>query len=163
YDSSIVIGSSKGTRVVSMEDFHIGYLKNALQPGEMVTEVRVPVPPTRTGGGFHKFERTAADLPLVNVAARVTLNRKGECEQARIAVGAATAAGIPVRAGAAENLLTGRKPDDGLILEASQAAGTIECVNDFRASSELRSRWVSCGAEEALKKAFAQAREETQA
>ncbi|MBI2970775.1 MAG: FAD binding domain-containing protein [Gammaproteobacteria bacterium] len=160
YDASIVIGSSKGTRVVSMEDFHIGYLRNALKPGEMVTEVRVPVPPPRTGGGFHKFERTAADLPLVNVAARLTLGRKGECEQVRIAVGAATAAGVPVRAQAAEKLLNGRKPDDALILEAAQAAGTVECVNDFRASAELRSLWVSCGAEDALKKAIGQAREE---
>lgn len=161
YDASIVIGSSKGTRVVAMQDFHIGYLNNALKPGEMVIEVQVPVPPPRTGGGFHKFERTAADLPLVNVATRVMLNKKDVCEQVRIAVGAATAAGIPVRAEAAEKLLTGQKPDAGSILQAARAAGSIECVNDFRASSELRSLWVTCAAEDALKKAVAHAREES--
>jgi len=160
YDAQIVIGSSKGTRVMPMSEFHVGYLRNALKPGEMVIEVRIPVPPARTGGGFGKFERTAADLPIVNAAARLTLDRRGMVEDVRITAGAATAAGIPVRAAAAEKLLQGKKPDDALILEAALAAGTIDCVDDFRASARIRGRWVQCAAEHALKRALSHAKEE---
>lgn len=158
YDAIIVIGGSAGVRSMSMADFHIGYLNNALQPGEIVIEVQVPVPPPHTGGGFHKFERTAADLPIVNVATRITLGKGDVCEDVRIAVGAATAAGIPRRSKAAEDVLRGRKVDEALILQAAEATADIECVNDFRASAELRSLWIKCGVEDALKKAVAQAR-----
>lgn len=158
YAADIVIGSSKGTRTLSMQDFHIGYLKNALQPGEMVIEVQVPQPQAGTGGGFGKFERTAADLPIVNAATRVTLAKNGVAEDVRIAVGAATAAGVPVRAIASEAALNGKKVDDALIREAAMAAAVVECVNDFRASAKIRSRWVTCAVEDALKKAVAHAR-----
>lgn len=158
YDARIVIGGSDGIRTASMADFHIGYLNNALQSGEMVVEVQVPEPPANTGGGFHKFERTAADLPIVNVAARITLGRGDVCEDVRIAVGAATAAGIPRRSEAAETVLKGKKVDDALILQAAEASTDVECINDFRASADLRSLWVKCGVEDALKKAVAQAR-----
>lgn len=158
YDALIIIGGSSGVRSMSMADFHIGYLNNALQPGEIVIEVQVPVPPANTGGGFHKFERTAADLPIVNVAARMTLGRGDVCEDIRIAVGAATEAGIPRRSKAAESVLQGKKVDDALIKLAAEASSDVECVNDFRASAELRRLWVKCGVEDALKKALAHAR-----
>lgn len=157
YDASIAIGSAKGVRIVSMKDFHIGYLNNALQPGEMVIEVQIPEPPPGTTGGFGKFERTAADLPIVNAAARMTLSSKGVCEDVRIAVGAATRAGVPVRAGEAEALLAGKKVSAEVLAAACAAAGRVECVDDFRASASLRSVWVSCAVEQALKNALAHA------
>lgn len=159
YDARIVIGGHQGVRSVSMADFHLGYLNNALKPGEIVTEVQVPVPPAITGGGFHKFERTAADLPIVNVAVRLTLGRGDVCEDVRIAVGAATAAGIPRRSAAAESTLKGRKITDDAIRQAAEASGDVECVDDFRASAELRGLWVKCGVEDALKKALVRAQE----
>lgn len=158
YDARIVIGGGEGVRTMSMADFHIGYLNTALQPGEIVIEVQVPEPPANSGGGFHKFERTAADLPIVNVAVRIALGRGDVCEDVRIAVGAATAAGIPRRSEAAESVLKGKKVDDELILKAAEASADIECINDFRASGDLRALWVKCGVEDALKKAVAQAR-----
>jgi carbon-monoxide dehydrogenase medium subunit len=150
YDAQVVIGSSEGQRKLSMEDFHIGYLNTALKPGEMVIEVRVPRPPTGTCGGFAKFERTAADLPIVNVASRVTLDPAGVCREARVAVGAATVAGVPRRSVAAEAVLVGKRLDQQLIRDAASATADIECINDFRASAELRSHWVACGTEDAL-------------
>jgi carbon-monoxide dehydrogenase medium subunit len=156
YAADIVIGSSKGTRTLSMEDFHIGYLKNALQPGEMVIEVQVPQPSAGTGGGFAKFERTAADLPIVNAAARVTLAKNGAATDVRIAVGAATAAGVPVRARESEAVLHGKKIDAELIRKAASETAAVECVHDFRASARIRSRWVACAVEDALNRAAAQ-------
>lgn len=160
YDADIVIGSAAGTRSLPMREFHKGYLNNALREGEMVIEVQVPRPPAGTGGGFGKFERTAADLPIVNAAARLTLDRNGKCTGARVAVGAATAAGIPLRVAAAEKGLTGAQVDAGAIEAAAARSAELDCVDDFRASAELRALWVRCAVEDALTRANVHAREE---
>lgn len=159
YDANIVIGSSRGTRAMSIADFHIGYLNNALEEGEMVLEVHVPQPSANTGGGFAKFQRTATDLPIVNVATRVSLDGTGACSEARVVAGSATLSGAPARSAAAEAVLLGRPIDDALIESAAAAANDIECVNDFRFSAEVRQLWVRCGIEDALKQAAARARQ----
>ena len=156
YDANILIGGSNGTRIVSMEDFHIGYLNNALETGEMVVEVQVPKPMENARGGFSKFERTAADLPIVNVAVRLALESNGSCKEARVSIGAATLSGVPMRSLAAEEILVNQKIDEALIEKAATASSDVDCINDFRASADLRSLWVKCGVEDALKKAVAQ-------
>ena len=158
YDANIVIGGSKGVREISMADFHIGYLNNALEPGEIVLEVHIPIPPANTGGGFAKFERTAADLPIVNVATRISLDNAGTCTQARVVAGAAPASGVPERSVAAEAVLLNRTIDASLIASAAAASGDIECIHDFRVSAEIRSLWVKCGIEDALLRAVASIR-----
>ncbi|MFT5133278.1 MAG: CO/xanthine dehydrogenase FAD-binding subunit [Gammaproteobacteria bacterium] len=157
YDANIIIGGSEGTRVMSMSDFHIGYLNNALEVTEMVIEVQIPKPPANTGGGFHKFERTAADLPIVNVAVRLTLGKDGSCEDVRVVVGAATLSGVPQRSAAAEAVLLNQKIDDALIMKAAEASSDIECIDDFRTPAVVRSLWVKCSIEDALKKALVEA------
>lgn len=157
YDTNIVIGSNDGTRVVSMADFHIGYLNNALEVNEMVTEVQIPRPPANTGGGFRKFKRTAADLPIVSVAVRVSLGSDGACEDVRVVVGAATLSGIPQRSAAAEAVLLNQKIDEALIKQAAEASSDVECIDDFRAPAVVRSLWVKCSIEDGLKKALAEA------
>ena len=156
YDANILIGGSNGTRIVSMADFHIGYLNNALETGEMVVEVQVPKPMENARGGFSKFERTAADLPIVNVAVRLALESNGSCKEARVSIGAATLSGVPMRSLAAEDILVNQKIDEALIEKAATASSDVDCINDFRASADLRSLWVKCGVEDALKKAVAQ-------
>jgi len=157
YDANILIGGSNGTRTVSMADFHIGYLNNALETGEMVVEVQVPKPMENARGGFSKFERTAADLPIVNVAVRLALESNGSCKEARVSIGAATLSGVPMRSLAAEDILVNQKIDEALIEKAATASSDVDCINDFRASADLRSLWVKCGVEDALKIAVAQA------
>ncbi len=147
-DALIVLGSARGERALALGEFHRGYLNNALERGEIVTEVRIPRLPVRTGAAFSKFERTFADLPLVNVAVRMSLAPGGEVSDARVSVGAAVA--VPVRSRAAEQALTGRKPTAAVITAAAAATADIECVGDIRASAELRALWVRCGAEDAL-------------
>ena len=155
YDANIVIGGSKGVREMSMADFHIGYLNNALEPGEMVLEVHIPQPPANTGAGFAKFERTAADLPIVNVATRISLDNAGACAEARVVAGAATLSGVPERSAAAETALLNKVIDGTLIETAAAASGDIACIHDFRVSAEIRSLWVKCGIEDALQRAVA--------
>ena len=147
-DADVAIGSSKGERVVSMDEFHLGYLNNALEGNEIVTEVRIPEPAPGMVAAFHKFERTYADLPLANMCVRVTLDAEGVCSDARVVIGAATA--IPERSAAAEAALNGNKLDADTIAMAAAATSDIECLTDIRASAELRALWVRAGVEDAL-------------
>ena len=148
-DAEIVIGGSEGERSLPMNEFHRGYLNNALKSGEMVKEVRIPEPAAGSAAAFQKFERTYADLPLVNVAVRVSGDPAGKVNDARVVVGAATA--VPERSAAAEQALMGKTLDNDVIAAAAAATSDIDCITDIRASSELRALWVRCGVEDALK------------
>lgn len=157
-DATLLLGSAKGTRTVSMKDFHLGYLNNALDVGEIVVEAQVPVPPANTGASFQKYERTATDLPIVNVMAMVTIGADGRYSDAKIAVGAAVA--VPERATAAEQALIGQQPGEESIKAAAKATSEVECLGDHRATAELRSLWVKCAVEDALRTATERARGE---
>jgi aerobic carbon-monoxide dehydrogenase medium subunit len=154
-DAQVVIVNAKGEKAVSLKDFYQGYLKSVLNIGEIVCEVRVPELPANTGTGFYKFERIAVDMPIVNAAACITLGKDNRCKKVKIVVGAATA--MPVRAESAEKLLINKSVDEKLIQEAAEATADIQCIGDIRASAELRSIWVNCAVEKALKKAWNQA------
>lgn len=155
-DAKVVIVSAKGEKAVSLKDLYQGYLKNALNIGEIVSEVRVSELPPNTGAAFHKFERIAVDMPIVNAAACITLGTDNRCNGVKIVVGAATA--MPVRAESAEKLLVNKSLNKKLIQEAAEATADIQCIGDIRASAELRSIWVKCAVEEVLKKACNQAK-----
>lgn len=157
-EATLLLGSAKGTRTMSMTDFHLGYLNNALEIGEMVVEVQVPLPPPNTGASFQKYERSSTDLPIVNVMARVTLGQDGRISDAKIAVGAAVA--VPERATAAEQVLIGQAPSEELFKASAKATSEVECLGDHRATAELRSLWVKCAVEDALKIATDRARGE---
>lgn len=155
----VVLGSSRGQRSLKIADFHLGYLMNALEPGEIVIEVQVPTPPRRTGASFQKYERMSTDLPIVNAMVRVTLGTFGKYSDIRIVVGAGVA--VPKRAVDAEQLLIGKAPDESLIKQVAAAASEeVECLGDHRASAELRSLWAKCAIEDALVAATARARGE---
>lgn len=155
-DGSVVIASASKTRTLSLEEFYLGYLSTALLPDEMVTEIQVPYFPPKTGTGFHKLERRAVDLPIVNAAARVTLEADDNCKDVKIVLGCVTFP--PLRADKAEKLLMGNKLDREIIAEAAEAMADIECITDTRATGELRQKWGKVAVEKALSKAYEQAR-----
>jgi carbon-monoxide dehydrogenase medium subunit len=138
-EAKIVVVGMTGKRVLPLEEFYLGYLQNALKVDEIVTEVRVPHAPPKTGAAFYKFTRTAEDLPILNAAARVTLDNDEKCTNARIVLGSAT--DIPIRASSAEKLLKGNKCDSDLIAKVAESTSDIEYISDLRASSELRRQW----------------------
>src|SRR5215831_20151420 len=107
-EAEFAVASRATTRTISADRFFVGPLATALQPGELLTEVRVPSLPARTGGAFVEMARRAGDYALVGVAALVSLDAAGRCQRARVAL-----CGVgpgPVRARAAEEALTGQLP-----------------------------------------------------
>jgi aerobic carbon-monoxide dehydrogenase medium subunit len=132
-----------GQRAEDLENFFTGPGKTTLKAGEILTGIRVPLPPAATRGVYLKFSpRKAMDLAVVGVAAVITPDEtlKG-CTRARIALGAV--APTPVRAKRAEMTLEGKPLSRGLLSEVSAAAAQeSRPVSDLRASAWYRREMV---------------------
>lgn len=138
-DAQVVLGSARGERVLSIEEFLVDYYVTALEADEIVLEIRVPPLAAGTEGVYSRFLRTAAEhRPLVSVAFVARREEKGAlCRQARIAVGASTP--IPTRLRRAEAFLEGRSVTPAVAAEvAEMVAQDIEPVSDLRGSAEFR-------------------------
>jgi len=124
-------------RDMPLEDFYLAYQKNALDRGEFVQGLRVPLP--HAGQRFRTYKlskRYDQDISAVCAAFAVTL-RDGKVEQARIAFGGMAA--TPKRAAAAEQALAGRAWDEAAARLAMQAlAQDYSPLSDMRASSAYR-------------------------
>jgi aerobic carbon-monoxide dehydrogenase medium subunit len=135
-----VAGPSKG-RVIDAKHFFQGTLTTSLRKGEILTEVRVPVLPPRSGGAYLKFGRGASDLATVGVAAVVTLDSAGACKDARL--GLAGIGSTPLRATKAEAVLKGQKPSDDVVAEAGEKASEMsDPTPDIRGSAEYKREMV---------------------
>ncbi|MCL6551656.1 MAG: xanthine dehydrogenase family protein subunit M [Firmicutes bacterium] len=135
--ATFTAASRRRQRTLRCEEFFTGYLTTALEPDELLTEVRFPVPPPGTGWAFQEVARRHGDFALVGVAALVRLDGDRRCAEARLAF---TGVGPgPVRVAEAEALLLGR----ALTREAAEEAGravtaALEPEGDIHASAEYR-------------------------
>ena len=138
-DAELRLVGPEGERTAPLDGFLLGPDQAALRPAELLTEIRIPPLPPRSGSAFLKvMRRRAMDCSIVAVAARITLAEDGEtCAEARIAVGAA--APTPFRAREAEELLRGQGLSDDLMREvAGRAMAAAQPITDVRASAEYR-------------------------
>jgi aerobic carbon-monoxide dehydrogenase medium subunit len=142
------IHGAAGERRVALEAFFTGPGRTVLQPGELVTELRLPAPGPRTGKVYIKHGRRKA-MELATVGVAVTLGDAG----VRIVLGAV--APTPIRAVLAERLLAGKKPDAALIERAAQAAADeSRPISNVRASAEYRREMVRVLTRRALERAL---------
>ena len=152
-DGCVVLGSARGERVLSIEEFLVDYYATALESDEIVLEIRVPALPSGTEGRYTRFLRTAAEhRPLASVAA--VARRDGMVwRDARIAVGASTP--IPTRLRRAEALLEGQAMTAELAAQAADiVAQDINPVSDLRGSAEFRREMVRVVARRTLCELF---------
>jgi 4-hydroxybenzoyl-CoA reductase subunit beta len=120
--AEVEIRSATATRTLPVDDFFVGdgVHNNVLQPGEMVTEIRVPAAARGLASGYQKLRpRGAIDFPMLSVAfaARMT---GGACESARLVVSAIAAR--PRVISGIEELVAGRPLDDGLAAALGEVA-----------------------------------------
>lgn len=156
-EAEIEATSTKGKRTIAADGFFVEMLTTALAPGEIVTEVRVPVLAAGTGSAYLKVLQPASGFAIVGVAALVTLDGQGKCSRVRIGVtGAAVKA---FRALDAEKELTGKSADDSSIAKAaSLATNGVETSGDIFASSEYRAHLTRVYTRRALSAAVERAR-----
>jgi carbon-monoxide dehydrogenase medium subunit len=142
-DATALLARHGSEREIALVDFFLGPRKTVLAPGELVREIRVPVPSPRTGSSYARMSyRDVLDLAIVGVASRITIDEAGRIRDARVAL--AAVAPRPIRAPRTEALLEGKAISDALIAEAgSTAASEATPISDQRASAEYRTLMTS--------------------
>ncbi len=136
-NASIVATSAKGSRTIAIDDFLVDSFTNALQSGEMVTEVQIPSPDGRTAGAYIKVERKVGDFATAAAAGRLTLDAQGNVASAGI--GMCAVGPTAMRAKAAEKLLVGGPPtDDRISAAAESAAKECDPGEDTRGSVDFK-------------------------
>jgi carbon-monoxide dehydrogenase medium subunit len=118
--AQVIATGPKGERVIAIEDFFVSLFATALQHEEILTEIRIPVPPARSGGAYFKLERKIGDFATAAVAAQLALDENGVCET--VGIGLTNVGPAPVKARKAEEFLRGKKPDESNIAQAAQLA-----------------------------------------
>ena len=154
--AEVVATGPGGTRTIPIDDFFLGLFTTALEPGEILTEIRVPEPPPRSGGAYVKLERKVGDFAAAAAAVQVTLAAGGEV--ARAGIGLTNAGPKPIRAAEAERHLTGKRPTGEVIAEAAGlAAAATSPTADRRGSVEYKREMARVLTARALKKAVERA------
>jgi carbon-monoxide dehydrogenase medium subunit len=107
-------------RLIPVAKFFVGTLTTALSAEEILKEIRVPIPPARSGGAYLKLERRVGDFAIVGVATQVTLDRAGKIESAGI--GLTNVGAVPIKAVDAEAFLIGKDPTEDNFAHAGELA-----------------------------------------
>lgn len=156
--AEIVARGPAGERTIPVGDFFEGLFETALEPSEVLTEIRVPLPPTGTGSAYRKVKRQVGDFAIVGVAASLTLE-DGAVSSARLVF--TNVGSTPIRASEAEQALAGREPDEGVLWSvAGEAAAALTPPEDGRGSAAYKRRVARKLAYEALGSAARRARGE---
>ena len=133
-DAELVIAGSGGRRTVPASEFFVDYLQTAIQPDELLVEVRVPKLGAGWGYRYEKFTRVAQAWAVVAVAAAVRRDN-GSIAEARIAL--SNMGATPVRASGVEEALAGAAPD-AIAGAAERAAEGTSPPSDLNGKADYR-------------------------
>ncbi|MDX1390615.1 MAG: xanthine dehydrogenase family protein subunit M, partial [Acidobacteriota bacterium] len=155
--AEIVARGAGGERTIAAAEFFKGLFTTALEPDEILTEIRIPVPGKRTAGAYVKLERKVGDYATAASAAQLTLDSGGVIE--RVGIGLTAAGPTPVKAAAAEEYLVGKKgSDDAALAEAGRLASEAASPTaDRRGSVEYKREMARVLTTRALRKAVERA------
>lgn len=159
-DARLVVRAASTTREVPASEFFTGLFSTVLEPGELLTEVRLPGHPvdgTRYGHAFQEFSRRHGDFALAGVAVSVGLDAAGRCAFARIAL--LSVGDRPMLASRAARTLIGEVPSDAAMRAAAEIAASeeIDPTSDIHASSRYRRHLANVLTRRSLAHAFRRA------
>jgi carbon-monoxide dehydrogenase medium subunit len=156
-DARFDISSKVGMREITADEFFIGLFTTALNPGELLTEIRIPRAPKRMGVGFQEISRRHGDFALAGVATAVVVDDVGRCAGARISL--LSVGDRPVLAEHAAKVLIGQMPSGEAIRAAAEAATRdIDPPGDIHASGRYRRSLANVLTRRVLARAFDRAR-----
>ena len=137
-EALVVIASKTGSRTIPVNEVITGPGTTSLDTGEFIIEFLLEQPPSRTSDAYERFiPRTEMDIAVVDAAARISLDERGHCQEARVAIGAA--APTVIRVPEAEEILHGKKINDEILAEVMEVASTAcNPINDKRGTVEYR-------------------------
>ena len=155
-DAHVRIAGPRGTRRLPVQQFVTGVRRTVLEDDELLVDIHIPHPATRTGSHYIKLkERQKMDIAFVGVAAVIELEpADGVIRDARIALGAV--APTPIRTPRAEQALRGERLTDAVLNEAGRlAAEAARPISDVRASADYRREMVNVLTKRAIHQALA--------
>jgi CO/xanthine dehydrogenase FAD-binding subunit len=146
-----------GERVIAAADFFEFHMTTSRQPDELIVRASFPVLPKGAGYGFAEFARRKGDYAIAAVGAILELGADGAVRNARLA--ACGVASRPVRLDAAEAELIGKRPDDGAIAAAAEAAtAQVTAPDDANGTNAYRRHLLASLTRRVLADAVAKAR-----
>lgn len=155
-EGELVVRGPGGERRVRPEKFFVSYLTTSLAPDEILTEIRLPLPPPGSGWAFEEFSRRHGDFALIGIAALLVVEGK-RCAKARLV--AAGAGPVPARLREAEQILEGKDlTEQSFEAAAARAAELVEPDSDIHASAAFRRHLTRVFTLRALRKARARLR-----
>jgi carbon-monoxide dehydrogenase medium subunit len=156
-NAELVAVSKNGERTIKADEFFIDLLTTALQPGEILREIRINKTNGRSGQAYAKMAHPASGFAVVGVAANLSLNGSSECKRASIGITGVSAKAY--RASGVERDLNGATLNDQSIQAASSRASEGTEVNgDLFASVDYRRHLAQVYTRRAISAAFARAR-----
>jgi CO/xanthine dehydrogenase FAD-binding subunit len=154
--AKVITANVNGSRSIESADFFRGYYSTALERDEIIREVRIPVPPPRSGGSYLKLSKGHNDFAIVAVGSLLSFDSDNVCNAASVVLGGV--APTPIHSKNTEKFLIGRKPDDEVIEEASQkASDDLSPPSDLRASAQYRLEMAKVLTERAVRKSAGRA------
>jgi carbon-monoxide dehydrogenase medium subunit len=153
-DAEITAHGPKGERTIAAKDFFIGFYETAIEANEIVTGVRVPIPPERTHAVYEKYvTRSKEDRPCLGAVAAVRMSLDGRtCEDLRVAVGAV--AEVPQRFPEVEALARGTELGDSVARAIADGyAERVDTLADMRGSAWYRTEMIRVWVRRAIERA----------
>jgi carbon-monoxide dehydrogenase medium subunit len=148
------VAGKSGERRIAAREFYQGAYFTALEPGEILTAVRIPVPAAGHGYAYQKLKRKIGDYATAAAAVVLTTDRNGEVSSASI--GLTNVAETPLWAEEAAKILVGSKLDAATVKKAVAAAEAITSpASDTRGPKQYRTKMAGV----MLARAVARARE----
>ncbi len=158
-DASVVASGPDGAREIPASDLLVGPLTTSLDPREILTEVRIPLPPEAHGWAFREFAQRSGDFALVSACALITLRGADRETMDRVRIVVGGAASIPWRCTAAERAIIGRTPESETMREAvALAADEVDVQDDAHVPAAYRRRLIRVLVRDALDEAAARLR-----
>lgn len=155
--AEVQISGQDGNRMVSINDFFHGFYMTAVQHGEILTELRIPVPSNKFGSAYHKEERKVGDYATAGVAVAIEIDDNGVCTNAGI--GLTNVNPLPMKAERSEAALVGsRLTAEDIATAAKYAAEDCSPSDDLRGDEDYKRHLVKVITKRMLNKAIQRAK-----
>ncbi len=156
-NATVMATGPDGEREIPIDEFFFGFYQTALQPTDILTEIRIPIPPKGTGSAYHKLERKVGDYATAGVAVQLTLDANGNCSN--IGIGLTNVNPIPLRAARSEEVLKGKPlTEENIALAAQYASEDCSPSADLRGSVEYKRAMVGVLVKRMIHKAVERAK-----
>jgi carbon-monoxide dehydrogenase medium subunit len=152
-NAKVIATGPNGIREIPIDEFFFGFYTTALQHGDILTEIQIPIPPGNTGSAYHKLERKVGDYATAGVAVQLTVDGNGVCKS--VGIGLTNVNPTPLRASRSEQALLGKQVNDETIGQAAKFASE-DCnpSSDLRGSEEYKRDMVAVLVKRMIRKAL---------